>query len=71
MSQRFSNETKQRTLVRRNFGETSLVSIKYHDLYSFKEEVILLCQSILEMSLISHLHFSALFKVFLNSVLKK
>ena len=35
--------------------------------YSFKERVILLCQSILETSQISHLHGSALFTIALKT----
>ena len=34
-------------LVRRAYGEKSQVSIKFHNLHSFKEGMILLCQSIL------------------------
>ena len=37
-----------RKLVRRNYGGKSLVSIKYQNLRSFKEGMILLFQSILE-----------------------
>ena len=50
-------------LVRSNHGGTSPVSIKYENLHSCKECVILLCQSILETIRISHLHGSALFKI--------
>ena len=35
-------------LERRNYGRESPVSIKYQNLHTFKEELILLCQSILE-----------------------
>ena len=52
-----------RKLVRRNYGGKSLVSIKYQNLRSFKEGMILLFQSILESRWISHLHGSALFKI--------
>ena len=48
-------------LVIRNYGEKSQVSIKSHDHPSFKEGVILLCQSILETRRISYLRGSALF----------
>ena len=48
-------------LVRNNYGGKSPVSIKYENLHSLKEGVILLCQSILEARRISHLHGSALF----------
>ena len=43
-------------LERRNYGRKWPVSIKYQDLHSFKEELILLCQSILKMRRITHLH---------------
>ena len=49
--------------VMKNYGEKSPVSIKYQNLHSFKEEMILLCQSILETRQISHLHGSALFTI--------
>ena len=52
-----------RKLVRRNYGGKSLVSIKYQNLRSFKEGMILLFQSILESRWISHLHGSALFTI--------
>ena len=42
-------------LVKRNYGGKLPVSIKYQNLYSFKEGMIHLCQSILETRLISHL----------------
>ena len=44
-------------------GRKLLVSIKYENLHSFKEGVILLCQSTLETRRISHLHGSALFTI--------
>ena len=47
-----------RKLVRRNYGGKSPVSIKYQNLHSFKEGVILLCQSILETGSIIHLNGS-------------
>ena len=52
-----------RKLEMRNYGGKSPVSIKYQNLYSFKEEVILLYQSILETRRITHLHDSALFTI--------
>ena len=54
-------------LVRRNYGEKLLVSIKYQNLYSFKEGVILLCQSILKMRRITHFHRSSLFTILLKT----
>ena len=56
-----------RKLERRNYGRKSPVSIKYQNLHSFKEGMILLCQSILETRRISHLHGSALFTIPLKS----
>ena len=52
-----------RKLVRGNYGGKSPVSIKYKNLHSFKEGVILLCQSTLETRRISHLHDSDLFTI--------
>ena len=49
-------------LIRRNYGRKSSVSI-YQNLHSFKEGVILLCQSFLETRRITHLHGSALFTI--------
>ena len=49
--------------VRSNYGGKSPVSIKYENLHSFKEGLILLCQSILETRRITHLHGSALFTI--------
>ena len=49
----------------RNYGGKLPVSIKYQNLHSFKEGLILLCQSILETR-ITHLHGSALFTTALN-----
>ena len=49
--------------VRSNYGRKLTVSIKYENLHSFKEGVILLCQSILETRRISNLHGSALFTI--------
>ena len=42
-----------------NYGGKWPVSIKYRSLYSFKEGLILQCQSIPEMRRITHLHGSA------------
>ena len=53
-------------LVQRNYGGKTSVSIKYQNLNSFKEWMILLCQSILETRWISHLHGSALLTIPLN-----
>ena len=50
-------------LERRNYGRTSLVSIKYQNLHSFKEELVLLSQSILETRKITHLHGSVHFTI--------
>ena len=51
-------------LVRRNFySGNPPVGIKYRNLHSFKEGMILLCQSILETKRIPHLHGSALFTI--------
>ena len=52
-----------RKLVRSNYGGKSPVSIKYENLHSFKEGVILLCQSILETRRICHLHGLALLTI--------
>ena len=52
-----------RKLVTSNHGRKKPVSIIYENLHSFKEGVILLCQSILETRRISHLHGSALFTI--------
>ena len=50
-----------RKLERRNYGGKSPVSIKYQNLHTFKEGLILLCQSILETKRITHLHGSPFF----------
>ena len=50
-------------LERRNYGRKLLVSMKYENLHSFKESLILLCQSILETRRITHLHGSAHFTI--------
>ena len=59
-----------RKLVRRNYGRKLPVSIKYQNLHSFKEGLIHLYQSILEMKRLRHLHGSALFTILLRSELK-
>ena len=51
--------------VRRNCDGKSSVSIKCHNLHSFKEGVILLCQSILDARRISRVHDSARFTIHL------
>ena len=52
-----------RNLERRNYSGKWLVSIKYQNLYPFKEGLILLCQSIVETRRITHLHGSADFTI--------
>ena len=52
-----------RKLERRNYGRKSPVSIKYQNLHSFKEGLILLCQSILETRRLTHLHGSVHFTI--------
>ena len=52
-----------RKLERRNYGGKSPVSIKYQNLHTFKEGLILLSQSILETREITHLHGSAQFTI--------
>ena len=52
-----------RKLERRNYGGEWPVSIKYENLHSSKEGLILLCQSILETRRITHLHGSAHFTI--------
>ena len=59
-----------RKLERRNYGRKSLVSIKYQNLHSFKEGLILLCQSILETRRITHLNGSAHFTIPLREQLE-
>ena len=56
-----------RKLERRNYGRKWPVSIKYQNLHSFKEGLILLCQSILETRRITYLHGSAHFTIPLNA----
>ena len=53
----------------RNYGRKWPVSIKYQNLHSFKEGLILLFQSILEMRRIAHLHCSPFFRVKVNAAL--
>ena len=50
-------------LERRNYGRKLLVSIKYQNFHTFKESLILLCQSILETRRIAHLHGSIYFTI--------
>ena len=52
-----------RKAERRNYGGKSPVSIKYQNLHSFKEGLILLCQSTLETRRVTHLHGSANFTI--------
>ena len=52
-----------RKLLRSNYSGKPPVSIKYENVHSFKEGVILLCQSILETRRISHLPGSAHFTI--------
>ena len=52
-----------RKRLRSNYGGKSPVSIKYENLHSFNEVVILLYQSILETRRISHLPGSAHFTI--------
>ena len=56
-------------LEKRNYGGKWPVSIKYQNLHSFKERLILLCQSILETGRITHLHGSAHFTIPLRLLL--
>ena len=56
-----------RKLVRRSYDGKLPVSIKYQNLHTFKEGLILLCQSILETRRITHLHGSAHFTTPLNT----
>ena len=55
-------------LERRNYGRKSSVSIKYQNLHSFKEGLIVLCQSILETRRITHSHGSAYFTIPLRNL---
>ena len=55
-------------LVRRNYGRKLLISIKYQNFHSFKEGLILLCRSILEVRRITYLHGSDLFPIPLSRV---
>ena len=55
-------------LERINYGGKWLVSIKYQNLHSFKEGLILLFQSIHETRRITHLHGSAHFTIPLISL---
>ena len=55
-------------LERRNYNGKSAVSIKYQNLHSFKEGLILWYHSILETRRITHLHGSAHFTISLKVV---
>ena len=55
-------------LERRNYGRKWPVSIKYQNIHSFKEGLIVLCQSIHEIRRITHLHDSAHFTIPLISL---
>ena len=57
-----------RELERRNYSGKWLAIITYQNLHSFKERLILLCQSILEMRRITHLHGSAHLAIPLKSL---
>ena len=50
-------------LEMRNYGRKLPVIIKYQSLHSFKEGLILLCQSILGTRRITHLHGSSHFTI--------
>ena len=52
-----------RKLERRTYDEMLPVSIKYKILHTFKEGLILLCQSILEKRRITNLHGSVHFTI--------
>ena len=52
-----------RKLERRNYGGKSPVSIKYQNLHTLKEGLILLYQSIIETRRIIHLYGSAHFTI--------
>ena len=52
-----------RKLERRNYGRKLPVSIKYENIHTFKEGLILLCQSILKTRRITHLHGSSHFTI--------
>ena len=60
-----------RKLERRNYGRKLPVSIKYQNPHSFKEGLILLCQSIFETRRITHLQGSAHFTIPLNMLIFK
>ena len=59
----------QRKLKRRNYGREWPVSIKYQNLHSFKEGLILLSQSIVELRGITYLHGFAHFAIPLSHIL--
>ena len=58
-------------LERRNYGEKWSMRINYQNLHSFKEGLIVLCQSILETRRITHLHGSTHFTIPLKTKVKR
>ena len=52
-----------RKLEKINYGGKWPLSIKYQNFHSFKEELFVLCQSILETRRITHLYGSAHFTI--------
>ena len=58
-----------RKFKRRNYGGKQRVIMKYQNTYSFKEGLILLCQSILETRRITYLHGSVHCKIPLTTVI--
>ena len=58
-----------RKLERINFGGKCPVSIKYQNFHSFKERLILLCQSIVKTKKVTHLHGSAHFTIPLSMLI--
>ena len=58
-----------RKLERINFGEKCPVSIKYQNFHSFKERLILLCQSIVKTRKVTHLHGSDHFTIPLSMLI--
>ena len=56
-------------LLRRHYDGNSLVSIRYQNLNSFQEGMILLCQGIFETRRIPNLHGSAFITVPLTILL--
>ena len=58
-----------RKLERRHYGGKWPVSIKHQNLHSFKERLILFCQSTLETRRVTYLHGSAHFTIPLNTLI--